>query len=150
MINYFNEDVKFNLNSRRIISKWLRNIVSERGFTIGQLNYIFCCDSYLLEINQRFLGHDYYTDVIAFDYSSDFELQYGANSVSGDIYISVDTVRHNAEIYKVAFDQELHRVMVHGLLHLLGFDDLTPELQKEMRVQEDEALNSLSPLLSDS
>ena len=91
MINYFNEDIIFNLNDKRIISKWLRNIVSKRELTIGQLNYIFCSDSYLLEINNRFLGHDYYTDVIAFDYSSDFEIQYGTNSVSGDIFISIDT-----------------------------------------------------------
>ncbi|NLX40584.1 MAG: rRNA maturation RNase YbeY [Bacteroidales bacterium] len=149
MINYFNEDIIFNLNDKIIISKWLRNIVSKRELTIGQLNYIFCSDSYLLEINNRFLGHDYYTDVIAFDYSSDFEIQYGTNSVSGDIFISIDTVRRNAEIYKETFDKELHRVMVHGLLHLLGFDDLTPELQKEMRAEEDKTLSCLSPLLSE-
>lgn len=149
MINYFNEDLKFNLKNKRIISRWLRNIVSKRGLSIGQLNYIFCSDSYLLDINKRFLGHDYYTDVITFDYSSDFELQYGVNSVSGDIYISIDTVRCNAEIYKEFFENELHRVMIHGLLHLLGFDDMTQEPQNEMRAQEDKALCCLSSLLSD-
>ena len=150
MINYFNEDLKFNLKNKRIISRWLRNIVSKRGISIGQLNYIFCSDSYLLDINKRFLGHDYYTDVISFDYSSDFELQYGTNSLSGDIYISIDSVQYNAETYKVAFEKELYRVMVHGLLHLLGFDDMTPELQKEMRAEEDKALNNLISLFSGS
>ncbi|HKM12537.1 MAG TPA: rRNA maturation RNase YbeY [Bacteroidales bacterium] len=147
MINYFNEEITFNLTRRRTITKWLRITALERGIKVGQLNYIFCSNSFLLRINRDFLGHDYFTDIITFDYSPDYELQYGSDSVSGDIYISIDTVRKNAEIYGEGFERELHRVIVHGLLHLLGFDDVTPELQAEMRLQEEIALEKLSSML---
>jgi probable rRNA maturation factor len=147
MINFFNEEIKFNLTRRRNITKWLRIIALERGLKVGQLNYIFCNDPFLLCINREFLGHDYFTDIITFDFSKDYELQYGSHSVSGDIYISIDTVRRNAEVYGEGFERELHRVIVHGLLHLLGFDDVTPELQAEMRLQEERALDKLSSML---
>ncbi len=150
MINYFNEDIDFSLNHARIISKWLKDLLFERELKVGQLNFIFCSDAFLIRINREFLGHDYYTDIITFDYSPDFEIQYGSGSISGDIYISIDTVRHNAEIYGEGFERELHRVIVHGLLHLIGFDDVTPELQLEMRAQEERALKKLSSLISDS
>jgi len=147
MINYFNEEIKFNLTGKRVVSKWLRITALEKGFKIGQLNYIFCDDPYLLRINRDFLGHDHFTDIITFDYSKDYELQYGQGSISGDVYISIDTVRSNARIYGEGFERELHRVIVHGLLHLIGFDDVTPELQTEMRVQEENALVRLSSML---
>ncbi len=147
MINYFNEEIKFDLTGKRVVSKWLRITALEKGFKIGQLNYIFCDDPYLLRINRDFLGHDHCTDIITFDYSKDYELQYGKNSISGDVYISIDTVRRNARIYGEGFERELHRVIVHGLLHLIGFDDITPELQTEMRVQEENALVRLSSML---
>jgi len=147
MINYFNEEIKFNLTGKRVVSKWLRITSLEKGFKIGQLNYIFCDDPYLLRINRDFLGHDHCTDIITFDYSKDYELQYGQGSISGDVYISIDTVRSNARIYGEGFERELHRVIVHGLLHLIGFDDVTPELQTEMRVQEENALVRLSSML---
>ncbi|NMB37316.1 MAG: rRNA maturation RNase YbeY [Bacteroidales bacterium] len=148
MINFFNEEIKFELNNKRIISRWLRDIALEKGLKIGQLNYIFCDDSFLLQLNRETLGHDYYTDVISFDYSSDFVPQYGPDSISGDIYISIDTVRHNAETYGEGFERELHRVMAHGLLHLIGYDDVTPELRAEMTAREEEALNRLSQFLT--
>lgn len=144
MISFFNQDIDFNLPGKRILSKWLKGILLERGSHVGQINYIFCSDDYLININRDFLGHDHHTDVITFDYSSDFEIQYGPNSISGDIYISIDTVSRNAELYDEGFDKELHRVMVHGLLHLIGFDDTTPELKAEMTQQEDNALQLLS------
>lgn len=148
MISFFNEDIKFDLTLKRIATKWLRNLASERGYKIGQLNYIFCSDPYLLRLNKDYLGHAYFTDVITFDYSGDFEFRYGPDSISGDIYISIDTVSRNAEIYGEGFERELHRVIAHGLLHLLGFDDVTKEQQVEMRVREEMALESLSTLLS--
>ena len=144
MISFFNPDIDFNLPRKRILSKWLKEILLERGFHVGQINYIFCSDDYLININRDFLGHDHYTDVITFDYSSDFEIQYGPNSISGDIYISIDTVRRNAELYDEGFHKELHRVMVHGILHLIGFDDTSVELKAEMTQQEDNALQLLS------
>ncbi len=143
MINFFNEEIKFELNRKRIISKWLCDIAMQNDFKIGQLNYIFCSDSFLLKLNRETLGHDYFTDVISFDYSSDFVPKYGPDSVSGDIYISIDTVRHNAEFYGEGFERELHRVMIHGLLHLIGYDDVTPQLQAEMTTLEEGALAQL-------
>jgi rRNA maturation RNase YbeY len=150
MIIFFNEDIKFDLTRKRIVKKWLRNLASERGLRVGQLNYIFCSDPFLRRINRDFLGHDYFTDIITFDYSTDYELQFGPDSVSGDIYISIDTVSRNAEIYGEGFERELHRVIAHGLLHLVGFDDVTKEQQVEIRVREEMALESLFTLLSDS
>lgn len=100
---------------------------------LGRVNVIFCSDSYLLKMNQKFLGHDYFTDVITFDYSE-------GSDVSGDVFVSVDSVRKNAEIFNQTFDRELHRVIVHGILHILGFDDATETQISTMRCLEDEAL----------
>ena len=141
MISYFSEDTKFVLAQKRLVSKWLKDIAARNGRQIGALNYIFCSDPYLLEINKQFLGHDYLTDIITFDNASDYAGIYPAGALSGDIYISIDTVRYNAEAYSEGLDRELHRVIAHGLLHLIGFDDTTPALQKEMRAQENKVLD---------
>ena len=140
MISYFSEDTKFVLAQKRLVSKWLKDIAARNGHQIGALNYIFCSDPYLLEINKQFLGHDYLTDIITFDNASDYAGIYPAGALSGDIYISIDTVRYNAEAYGEGLDRELHRVIAHGLLHLVGFDDHTRKQQKEMREAEDSAL----------
>ena len=146
MITYFSEDTKFSLPAKRLVSKWLKEIATRNGRTVGALNYIFCSDPYLLEINRQCLGHDYLTDIITFDNSEDYVGQYPDGALSGDIYISIDTVRFNGQEYGEGFDRELHRVIAHGLLHLIGYDDTTPALQKKMRAQENAALDLLTQL----
>ena len=146
MISYFSEDTKFVLKQKRLVSKWLKEIANSNGKTAGALNYIFCSDPYLLEINKMYLGHDYLTDIITFDSAPDYAGIYPANALSGDIYISIDTVRYNAEAYGEGFERELHRVIAHGLLHLIGFDDTSAKLQKEMHTQENAALERWTKL----
>ena len=140
MIRYFTEDTTFSLKGKRLISKWLREVALGRGYELGELNYIFCSDAYLLAINRQFLGHDYETDIITFDNSDDYLLETGRKGVSADIYISVDTVRANGDVYGEGFDRELLRVMAHGLLHLVGYDDGDVWHQCRMRAAENRAL----------
>ena len=146
MIRYFKEDTTFSLKEKRLVSKWLRQVAQQRGYRIGELNYIFCSDPYLLAINRQFLDHDYETDIITFDNSEDYFLETGHKGVSADIYISIDTVRINAEAYGEGFDREIHRVMVHGLLHLIGYDDVTVWKQQRMRAAENRALMLLDAM----
>jgi rRNA maturation RNase YbeY len=115
------------------ISNWIQTIVSRETKQLGDITYIFCNDAYILDINQRYLEHDYYTDIITFDYCEE-------NIISGDLFISLDTVKSNSELLKTTFLQELHRVIIHGVLHLCGYKDKTPEDEKIMRAKEDEAL----------
>ena len=146
MIRYFKEDTSFNLKNKRLISKWLQQVAKDRGYAVGELNYIFCSDSYLLAINKQFLNHDYETDIITFDNSDDYFLEKGHRGVSADIYISVDTVRINGKAYGEGFEKEMHRVIVHGLLHLVGYDDVTPWKQQRMRAAENRALELLQSM----
>ncbi len=146
MIRFFSEGIKFDLKGKRGVAVWLREVASSKGYKVGDLNYIFCSDEYLLNVNREFLGHDYYTDIITFDNTQDYHFETGREGVSGDIYISIDTVRSNGEQYGEGFDRELHRVIVHGLLHLTGCDDTTPALEKKMHAAEDEALELLENL----
>jgi rRNA maturation RNase YbeY len=139
VINYFNEDIKLPKLKRRIYSNWIKSIIVNHGFKIGEINYIFCSDEYILNINNQYLKHDYYTDIITFNYNE-------GNLISSDIYISIDTVTKNAEYYKVNFINELNRVMIHGVLHLLGFDDKSEKEKIVMRQQEDEALQLLTSI----
>lgn len=130
MVNYFFEDTKFVLKSRRENNAWLKAVASSEIKKLGAINIIFCSDNYILDINQKYLGHDYFTDIITFDYCE-------GNVLSGDLFISIDTVRDNASFYGAdSFENELQRVMVHGLLHLIGYDDHTPEQQAVMREKE--------------
>ena len=115
------------------ISAWVRRVAANYGNVVGDINYIFVDDETMLDINRRFIGHDYYTDHIGFDYSQD-------NALSGDIYISLDTVRTNAELFGVTQDEELRRIIIHGLLHLCGLRDKTPEERTQMQQAEDEAI----------
>jgi rRNA maturation RNase YbeY len=115
---------------------WLKQLANNFDTKIGKLTFIFTSDNYILKVNQTYLNHDYYTDVITFDYSSEKE-------ISGDIFISLDTVASNSKQFNVSFQDELHRVIVHGVLHLLGFKDKSEDEQKEMRKEEDFALNIL-------
>ena len=109
------------------------------GFTTGDITYILCDDEKILAVNRQFLGHDYYTDVITFDYSS-------KSRISGDIYISLDTVQSNAEQVGATFEQELYRILIHGVLHLTGQEDKTPEKRAEMTAKEEKALALLNSL----
>ena len=118
---------------RSRVEKWLRKVAAGYGFQVGDLHYLFCTDEQELAVNRQFLGHDYYTDVITFDYSTPATL-------SGDIFISLDTVRSNAEEAGTDFDSELRRILVHGLLHLTGQGDKTPETKAQMTAKEEKAL----------
>ena len=120
------------LEERRII-RWIRAVAADYGFSVGNINYIFCSDERELAVNREFLGHDYYTDVITFDYST-------ASTLNGDIFISLDTVRSNAEMVGVPFEKELMRIIIHGVLHLTGQGDKTPETKAEMTAKEELAL----------
>ena len=117
----------------RKVSRWIRAVAADYGFTVGNINYIFCSDERELEVNREFLGHDYYTDVITFDYST-------SSTLNGDIFISLDTVRSNAEMVGVAFEDELLRILIHGVLHLTGQGDKTPESKAQMTEKENHAL----------
>lgn len=117
----------------RQVGRWIRAVAAEYGFAIGNIHYIFCSDERELEVNRLFLGHDYYTDIITFDYST-------ASTLNGDIFISLDTVHSNAEQLGVAFDDELRRILIHGILHLTGQGDKTPETKAQMTAKEDKAL----------
>lgn len=131
MIRFNIEDgIRFVLKNRMVLKKWLIDVALEEGKRVGELSFIFCSDDYLLDINRHFLNHDYYTDVITFDYSED-------NLIAGDIFISVDTVRVNAEEFRQTFENELFRVMVHGVLHLCEYDDHSNEEKQQMRAKED-------------
>lgn len=130
MIRYFREDTSFDFKNRRLNNNWLKEVIISEEKVPGNINYIFCSDEYLLDINKKFLSHDYYTDVITFDYCEE-------DVISGDIFISVDSVRDNAAHYGVTFERELDRVMVHGVLHLIGYDDHCDEDIAEMRAKED-------------
>jgi rRNA maturation RNase YbeY len=123
------------LDERRI-TRWIRAVAAGYGFSVGELNYIFCSDERELQVNRDFLGHDYYTDVITFDYST-------PSTIAGDIFISLDTVRSNAEQVGVPFLDELHRIIIHGALHLTGQGDKTPETKAQMTAKEDQALAML-------
>ena len=118
------------------VSAWVREVAKSYGKVVGDINYIFVDDETMLDINRRFIGHDYYTDHIGFDYSQ-------GNALSGDIYISLDTVRTNAEQFGATQDEELHRIIIHGLLHLCGLRDKTPEERAEMQKAEDKALRAI-------
>ena len=129
-IRFFNDHISFELKEKRKIAKWLRSVAEEEKKTIANLSYIFVSDDIMIDINNKYLKHDYSTDIITFDYSLD-------DTVSGEMYISINTVKENAKDYKVNFYNELHRVIVHGLLHLCGHKDETEAEQKEMREKED-------------
>ena len=129
----FNYETEFALENEERTSSWVEEIIVKEGFTLGEVNYIFCDDKYLHKINVEFLQHDTFTDIISFDYTL-------GKTVNGDIYISVERVKENAEKFNVTFDNEMHRVIIHGILHYLGNKDTTEEEKKRMRNKENECL----------
>ncbi|MDR1678929.1 MAG: rRNA maturation RNase YbeY [Prevotellaceae bacterium] len=149
MITYQSEDAKLPNISKRQTTNWIKTIAQQYDRKIGDVNYIFCSDEKILEINREYLQHDYYTDIITFDYSEPevFRPQGEKNDkISGDIFISLDTVTSNAEKFKVSFEQELHRVIIHGILHLCGQKDKSPADRAEMTRKEEDALRQLNHL----
>ncbi len=132
-IRFSAQSVNYDLQEQKKVKKWLSDVITRRGKSVGNINYLFCDDEYLLVVNRQYLDHDTYTDIITFDYVS-------GGLISGDILISLDRVGENAEKFGVTFDHELHRVLVHGVLHLLGQGDKSDEEAREMRRLEEEAL----------
>ncbi|MBP3763984.1 MAG: rRNA maturation RNase YbeY [Bacteroidales bacterium] len=132
-IRFSAQNIDFDLQEPQKVRKWVAEVVGRRQKCVGNISYLFCDDEHILQVNRQFLDHDTYTDIITFDYVA-------ADLISGDILISIDRVGENAQTYGVPFEQELHRVIIHGVLHLLGQGDKSPEEAAEMRRQEGEAL----------
>lgn len=130
MVRYFNEDIKFDFNQRLSNNRWLKFVAGSELKTLGNVNIIFCSDNYILDVNMQYLQHDYFTDIITFDYCE-------GKTLSGDLSISIDSVRENSVFYGTEFRDELNRVIVHGILHLVGYDDHSDEDIKLMRSKED-------------
>jgi len=135
-IKYFNEDVPLPKLKKRKSTNWIKETILSEGKGVGDISFIFCSDKYLLEVNKTYLDHDYYTDIITFDYVE-------GNLVNGDIFISVDRVLENAMVFKVTFDIELNRILIHGVLHLLGYKDKNEKDKLLMTEKEDYFLNLL-------
>ncbi len=129
-ISFHNEGVNTKTPSKRLLKAWIKEFVSNHGKKVGELAFIFCSDEKILEVNQNFLQHDYYTDIITFDYCE-------GEVVSGDIFISVERVAENATFHNIEYNTELLRVLAHGVLHLIGFQDKSPKKKKEMTENED-------------
>lgn len=130
MIRFFSEDVCFDFNQKLLTKRWLKLVAEAEQRNIGDINIIFCSDPYILDINIQYLQHDYYTDIITFDYCE-------GDVLSGDLFISIDSVRDNSSEFSSSFNDELNRVIVHGLLHLIGYDDHKDEDITVMRSKED-------------
>lgn len=133
MVRYYNDATTFRLPEKRRTAAWLAEVAHAEGYTLGDVNYIFCSSERHLEINKEFLGHDYFTDIITFDYSD----RKGERVISGDIFIDVETVRDNARIYGTRFRDEMRRVVVHGVLHLCGQKDKSERAERQMHRKED-------------
>ena len=136
MIHFINDNIAMPPIDFRKVEQWIKAVAAQHGFSVGELTYVFCDDEKILSVNREFLQHDYYTDVITFDYST-------RTRVNGDIYISLDTVATNAEQVGAPFLHELHRIIIHGLLHLTGQADKTPETKAQMTAKEEDALRHL-------
>ena len=133
----FNYETEFKVEDEEKIEKWILSCIEKEDFELGEINYIFCDDDYLHKINVEFLQHDTLTDIISFDYTL-------GKLVGGDIFISVERVEENAKDFKVTFEKELQRVLIHGVLHYMGYKDKTKEEKQIMRNKEDECLHAYS------
>lgn len=130
MVRFFNQDTDFVFKKKLLVKQWIRLVAESEVRRVGDINVIFCSDNYILDVNLKYLQHDYFTDIITFDYCADTYL-------NGDLFISIDSVRENSTFYKTEFSDELDRVIVHGILHLIGYDDHSEDDQKIMRAKED-------------
>lgn len=142
-IHYFAEETQVLAIKKREISRWIKAVAATYGKTTGEISYIFCNDSRILEVNRQYLQHDYYTDIITFDYTE-------GNRISGDIFISLDTVKSNAQEYGQRFEDELHRIIIHGILHLCGIKDKGEKERQQMTRCENQALEQLSVMQSEA
>jgi rRNA maturation RNase YbeY len=134
-ISFFSEDINFTLKDKAKVRNWIADTIKSEGFKrIGELNFIFCSDEYLLDINKQYLNHDTYTDIVTFDSSE------GEDVIAGDIFVSVERIRENASKFSVQERDELHRVIIHGVLHLCGFLDKKKEDKELMTAKENEYL----------
>jgi probable rRNA maturation factor len=133
----FNSETSFTPKNQNKLAEWISNVILSEGFEVGEINYIFCDDIYLHKINQEFLKHDTYTDIISFDYTLGKE-------VGGDIFVSIERVLENAEKFNEVFENELHRVMIHGVLHFMGYKDKTKKDKILMRTKENEKISIIS------
>lgn len=133
MIQFINENIEGPVLQKRKLSQWIKSTAQDHGKKIGDISYIFCSEERILEVNQQFLNHDYFTDIITFDYSE-------SDIISGDIFISLETVKTNASDFNVSYEEELLRVIIHGILHLCGQEDKAPETKEIMTTKEDKAL----------
>ena len=140
MISYNTDGVKMPAIRRRDTSAWIKQVAASYGKKVGSIAYIFCNDEKILEVNRQYLQHDYYTDIITFDYCEDEEVMGHKNTISGDLFISLDTVRTNAEQQATTYEEELHRVIIHGILHLVGIHDKGPGEREIMEAAENNAL----------
>jgi len=147
MITYQTDGVKMPAIRRRDISAWIKAVAATYGKRVGDIGYIFCNDDKILEVNRQYLQHDYYTDIITFDYSDDALLTGRKDTIAGDLFISLDTVRTNAEQQGTTYDEELHRVIIHGILHLCGINDKGPGEREIMEREENKALKLLNKLI---
>ena len=134
MISYNTENVAFPKIRRRETTQWIRRVAQTYGKRVGEVGYLFCDDENILEVNREYLQHDYYTDIITFDYCE-------GDTINGDLVISLDTVRTNAELFHKDYDEELHRVIIHGILHLCGLNDKGPGERELMEAAENRALS---------
>lgn len=133
MITYSAENVKMPSIKKREVTKWIRAVAATYGRTVGEVGYLFCDDEKILEVNREYLQHDYYTDIITFDYDE-------GNEINGDLVISLDTVRTNAELFGKTYEEELYRVIIHDILHLCGINDKGPGEREIMEAEENKAL----------
>ena len=134
-IQFFEEDISYKLKNKALVRQWIKDTITAEGFKLKELTYVFCSDAYLLPMNQQYLDHDTYTDIITFDNSEVEE------EIVGDIFISVERIRENAAKFKITETDELHRVIIHGALHLLGYTDKSVVTKQKMTQKEDEYLN---------
>jgi len=131
-IEFFTESIEFTLDHESEIKSWILKAGKREKKSLDSIEFVFCSDKYLLQINREYLNHDYFTDIITFPLGSD--------PIQANVFISVDRVKENAELYKVSFENELHRVIIHGILHLFGYGDKTVQEKENMRSKEDEYL----------
>ena len=136
MISYSAEGVRFPNIKRRKTTAWIRRVAATYNKKVGEVGYLFCDDKHILEVNREYLGHDYYTDIITFDYCE-------GDILNGDLVISLDTVRTNAELFDKSYGEELQRVIIHGILHLCGINDKGPGEREQMEAAENKALELL-------
>lgn len=133
MITYQTDGIRMPDIKKRPTTAWICRVAASYGKRVGDVNYIFCNDERILEVNLEYLQHDYYTDIITFDYTED-------DTISGDLFISLDTVRTNSELFTTPYEEELHRTIIHGILHLCGINDKGPEEREVMEAAENRAL----------